>query len=122
MALEYNQGEVVSVPDPYTQNKDRSAVVLTDTRRPPHDDGRVRYTIVLLTGALQQFQNHDWTVKLDAQNDTKQGEPPLTKDSLVEPWATYVVKQGYINTGPHTVLTQAAMKKIAKAYAKMILT
>lgn len=122
MALHYNRGEVVSVPDPYSQKTDRSAVVLTDNRRPPHSDGKTRYTIVLLTGALQEFQSHDWTVKLDAQNATKQGEPPLTKDSLVEPWATYVVKHGYINSGPHTALNQSAMKKIAKAYAKMVLT
>lgn len=121
MALAYHRGEVVSVPNPYAQNKPRSAVILTDNRRPLHDDGQLRYTVVLLTGALDEFEGHDWTVKLDAKEATMAGEPSLKKDSLVEPWATYVVRHGSIHDGPHTRLTMAAMKQIARAYARMIL-
>lgn len=121
MAVAYRRGEVVSGPNPYAQNKPRSAVVLTDHRRPLHDDGQPRYTIVLLTGALDEFEGHDWTVKLDADEATVAGQPSLMKDSLVEPWATYVVRHGHVLDGPHTVLTTDAMKRIARADARMIL-
>lgn len=111
----------MSVPNPYAENKPRSAVVLTDDRRPLHDDDELRYTVVLLTGAIDEFEAHDWTVKLDADEATIVGEPSLKKDSLVEPWATYVVRHGHVLDGPHTRLTMAAMKQIARAYARMIL-
>lgn len=107
--------------NPYAQDKPRSAVILTDSRRPPHDDGQLRYTIVLLTGSLAEFEAHDWTMTLAAEESTRPGEPTLKKDSLVEPWATYVVRHGHILDGPHTRLTTDAMKRIARAYARMIL-
>lgn len=121
MALYYHRGEVVSVQNPYAQNKPRSAVILTDDRRPMHDDGQIRYTLVLLTGALAEFEDHDWTVKLDANDATMEGQPPLKKDSLVEPWGTYVVRHSQILDGPHTTLNKEAMKQVARAYARMIL-
>lgn len=121
MALAYRRGDVVSVTNPYAEDKPRSSVVLTDSRRPLHDDGELRYTIVLLTTAHDEFEAHDWTVRLDAHESTEPGHPPLTEDSLVEPWATYVVRHGHVLDGPHTVLTNEAMKPVARAYARMIL-
>jgi hypothetical protein len=70
---------------------------------------------------LGEFDGHDWTVKLDADEATPADEPSLKKDSLVEPWATYVVRHGSVLDGPHTRLTTAAMKQIARAYARMVL-
>lgn len=111
----------MSVQNPYAQNKARSAVILTDNRRPMHDDGQIRYTVVLLTWAMEEFEDHDWTVKLDADDATNDGQPPLKKDSLVQPWGTYVVRHSQILNGPHTMLSKEAMKKVARAYARMIL-
>ena len=119
MELQYERGDIVSVPNPYAADKPRSAVVLTDSRRPAHDDGNPRYTIVLLTGA-DEFEGHDWTVTLNRDSATKSGYPALLKDSFVEPWATYVVRQNTIRDA-HTVLTADAMEKIAKSYVRMIL-
>lgn len=110
------------MPNPYAEDKPRSSVILTDSRRPVHDDGQLRYTIVLLTGALDEFEAHDWTVLLDADESTDPEKPSLKQDSLVEPWATYVVRHGQVLDGPHTQLTPDAMKQIARAYARMILT
>lgn len=121
MAVAYRRGDIVSVPNPYAEDKPRSSVILTDSRRPLHDDGQRRYTVVLLTGALDEFEAHDWTVKLAVEDATEPGEPPLKRDSLVEPWATYVVRHGHVLDGPHTRLTSGAMKQIARAYARMIL-
>lgn len=112
----------MSVNDPYAQDKPRSAVILTDSRRPRHDDGQLRYTIALLTGSLDEFEAHDWTTTLDAKGAFRPGEPSLRKDSVVEPWATYVVRHGHVLDGPHTRLTTDAMKQIARAYARMILS
>lgn len=83
----YERGQVVSVSNPYAANKLRSAVILTDDRRPLHDDGQWRYTIIMLTGAHKEFGEHDWTVTLDADQATKEGKAPLLKDSVVEPCA-----------------------------------
>lgn len=116
----YKRGQVVSVSNPYAENKLRSAVILTDDRRPLHDDGEWRYTVIMLTGDLEGFGDHDWTVILDAEKATKEGKAPLLKDSVVEPWATYVVRHTSIHD-VHTELTREALKKIAKAYVKMIL-
>lgn len=120
MTLHYTRGDIVSVPNPYAENKLRSAVVLTDERRPLHDDGEMRYTLVMLTTAAEEFGDHDWVAKLDRTEATKDGDPPLKKDSYVEPWATYVVRHDTIRDR-HTGLTRDAMEKVAKAYVRMIL-
>lgn len=120
MARFYERGQVVSVANPYAEAKLLSAVILTDDRRPLHDDGEWRYTIIMLTGDQEAFGEHDWTVTLDAEQATKEGAAPLLKDSIVEPWATYVVRHTSIHD-VHTELTREAMKSIAKAYVKMII-
>jgi len=117
----YQRGEVVSVANPYAETKPRSAIILTDDRRPLHDDGQMRYTIVLLTGALEEFEAHDWTVKLDAQQCVEPGQPPLRKDSLIEPWAHYVVRDTQITGGPFTKLNTEALKDVSRAYVRMLL-
>lgn len=119
MTERYERGAVVSVDNPYAAPKPRSAVVLTDERRPPREDGRTRYTVVMLTSE-PSFADHDWTVTLDATASTPEMEPDLLADSYVEPWATQVLPQGAVRDR-HTSLTDEAMKRVAKSYARMTL-
>lgn len=117
--LSYERGDVVSLNDPYGNDKQRSAVIISDGRRPSHADGVNRYNVVMLTTQLGEFGSHDWTVLLDADVDTK-GDESLSNDSLVEPWGTVIVKEDSLS-GPYTQLTDAGMKKVARSLANLVL-
>lgn len=121
MAGSYTRGDVVSVPNPYPETKPRTAVILTDHRRPQQNDGKYRYTLVLLTGDVDEFGDHDWTVTLDKNTATKNGHPSLMKTSVITPWAHYVVTESTIIDGPHTVLTDGSLKQIGRAYLAMVM-
>ncbi|MBO4249487.1 type II toxin-antitoxin system PemK/MazF family toxin [Halomicrobium sp. IBSBa] len=117
--MKYDRGDVVSLDDPYGNDKTRSAVIISDGRRPTHEDGAIRYNVVMLTTQIGEFGGHDWTQILDANGDTKSGDA-LLKDSVVEPWGTYVIREEKLN-GPHAQLTDAGMKKIARSLANLVL-
>lgn len=117
--MKFDRGAVVSLDDPYGNNKPRSAVVISDGRRPEHEDGITRYNVVMLTSKIGEFGDHDWTELLDAEQDTKNGGS-LNDDSLVEPWGTYVVKESSLN-GPYAHLTDDGLKTVARSLANLTL-
>lgn len=117
--MKYNRGDVVSLDDPYGNNKSRSAVIISDGRRPKHNDGAIRYNVVMLTTQIGEFGGHDWTKTLDATGDTESGDS-LNKDSVIEPWGTYVVREEKL-AGPYAQLTNDGMKKVARSLASMVL-
>lgn len=117
--MRFNRGDVVSVDDPYGTDKLRSAVVISDGRRPKHEDGAIRYNVVMLTTQIGEFGGHDWTQTLDKTKDTKTGDS-LSKDSVVEPWGTYVVREEKL-AGPYAQLTDDGMKKVARSLANLVL-
>ncbi|WP_156224481.1 type II toxin-antitoxin system PemK/MazF family toxin [Haloferax gibbonsii] len=115
----FDRGEVVSLADPYGNNKPRSAVIVSDGRRPLHNDGEMRYNVVMLSSKVGEFGGHDWAQTLDAQSDTENNQE-LLSDSVVEPWGTFVVNERTLN-GPHAKLNSSGMKKVARALANMVL-
>jgi hypothetical protein len=117
--MKFDRGDVVSLEDPYGNDKTRSAVVISDGRRPEHEDGAIRYNVIMLTSQLGEFGDHDWTQTLDDTGDTVPGDS-LLSDSVVEPWGTYVVREEKL-TGPHAQLTDGGMKKVARSLANMVL-
>lgn len=117
--MKYDRGDIVSLDDPYGNDKTRSAVVISDGRRPKHEDGTIRYNVVMLTSQVDEFGEHDWTQTLDATGDTVSGDS-LLSDSVVEPWGTYVVREENL-TGPHAQLTDDGMKKVARSLANLVL-
>lgn len=117
--MKYNRGDIVSLDDPYGNDKSRSAVIISDGRRPTHEDGATRYNVVMLTSQISEFGGHDWTQILDANGDTKSGNS-LQSDSVVEPWGTYVVREEKLS-GPYAQLTNAGMKKVARSLANLVL-
>lgn len=119
MSMKFSRGDIVSLDDPYGNDKQRSAVVLSDGRRPTHEDGIIRYNVVMLTTQIGEFGSHDWTETLSAHQDTQSGNS-LSSDSVIEPWGTYVIKESKLS-GPYAELTQNGMKKVARSLANMTL-
>lgn len=119
MERQYERADVVAIENPYREEKPRSAVVLTDERRPPRMDGVERYTVVMLSGT-KEYGPDEWVKRLDKDEATPDDEEPLAKHSYVLPWMTTIVPEWDMK-GPYTRLTEEAMRTVAKSYAAMLL-
>ena len=111
--MTYSHGAVVSIPDPYDRRPSRPAVVISDEQCP--DYGR-RYTVAALTSS-DRYGDHPYAVAIDA-DEPETGE--LLTQSYLEPWATHRIVHEDIRA-MHASLSAATMKRIATAYAEMIL-
>ncbi|GAB3329767.1 hypothetical protein GCM10027355_36000 [Haloplanus salinarum] len=111
--MAYKQGHVVSIPDPHERRPSRPVVIISDGDCPDHSE---LYTVVALTGSEDFGQNrYAVTVNEDEPEDGK-----LLKRSYVEPWATQQAHHDDIRD-VHARLGEDTMRRIAKAYASMIL-
>lgn len=109
----YKQGHVVSVPDPYERRPSRPGVIISDEDCPDQGD---RYTVAMLTTSNHFGQNrYAVTVEKDEPED---GE--LLEQSYVEPWATQQFQHNDIRN-VHARFGEDTMKRIAKAFAAMVL-
>lgn len=111
--MSYSQGDVVSIPDPHNTRTSRPVIIISDEQCP--DNGQL-YTVAALTGS-EQYGQHQYAVSIE-ENEPKTGK--LLKRSYAEPWATQRIVHNDIRD-VHAHLDRATMRRIAKAYAKMIL-
>lgn len=111
--MSYKHGHVVSISDPHETRPSRPVVIISDGNCP--DQGEL-YTVTALTGSEAYGQNR-YAVTIEKDEPTT-GE--LLKRSYVEPWATQQVDHDDIRD-VHARLGEDTMKRIAKAYATMIL-
>jgi hypothetical protein len=74
--------------DPLADRDNRTAVVVADS---PFDDWESagRYNIVCLTSDFEEYEDHEYTRKLDKEQHTAVGS--LSSHSLICPWATLAV-------------------------------
>lgn len=111
--MTYTHGHVVSIPDPHERRPSRPAVIISDGDCPDHGE---LYTVAAITGSDHYGQKR-YAVTVEA-DEPDVGE--LLKRSFVEPWATQQVHHDDIRD-VHARLGAETMKRIAKAYATMIL-
>lgn len=111
--MAYQHGDIVSIPDPYERRPSRPVVIISDGDCPDHGD---RYTIAALTTS-EHFGETRYAVSIE-KDEPEEGE--LLEQSYVEPWATQQVDHDDIRD-VHAKLGEATMKRIAKAYATMVL-
>lgn len=120
MTIGYRSKDVIELKrDPFGARPNRSAVIVSSMARPQVGSADFPvHTICPMTTQIDSYGDHDWAVVLDKSADTD-GQN-LTKDSAVEPWETTPISEKKIET-QITRLTDDAMKRIAKAYARMVL-
>ncbi|TQQ78980.1 type II toxin-antitoxin system PemK/MazF family toxin [Halonotius roseus] len=111
--MTYSHGAVVSIPDPYDRRPSRPVVVISDEQCPDYGD---RYTVAALTSS-DRYGEHPYAVAIEA-DEPASGE--LLTRSFLEPWATHRIAHGDIRA-MHARLSAATMKRIATAYAEMVL-
>lgn len=111
--MTYEHGHVVSIPDPHGRRPSRPAVIVSDGDCPDH--GRL-YTVAAVTGS-QQYGQTRYAVEI-GKEEPETGE--LLKRSYVEPWATERIAHDDIRD-VHARLGSSTMKRLAKAYARMVL-
>ena len=111
--MSYGHGDVVSVPDPHETRPSRPVVIISDADCPDHGE---LYTVVAVTGS-DAYGHNRYAVAVEAAEPTT---GRLLKRSFVEPWATYRIHHDDIHD-VHARLGDETMRRIAKAYAKLIL-
>ena len=111
--MTYKHGHVVSVPDPHERRPSRPVVIISDGDA--HDHGEL-YTSAALTGSDHYGQNR-YAVTVE-KDEPAIGE--LLKRSHVEPWVTQQVHHDDIRD-VHARFGEETMKRIAKAFATMVL-
>ncbi|GEM_PF-6400887 len=111
--MTYKHGHVVSVPDPHERRSSRPVVIISDGDA--HDHGEL-YTTAALTGSDHYGQNR-YAVTVE-KDEPAIGE--LLKRSHVEPWVTQQVHHDDIRD-VHARFGEETMKRIAKAFATMVL-
>lgn len=111
--MAYEHGHVVSIPDPHDTRPSRPAVIISDGDRPDHGS---LYTVAAVTGS-QRYGQTRYAVAID-EDEPETGE--LLKRSYLEPWATEQIAHGDIRD-VHARLGASTMKRVARAYAEMIL-
>lgn len=111
--MTYQHGHVVSIPDPHDTRPSRPAVIISDNDCPDHG---TLYTVAALTGSQRYGQNR-YAVAIE-KDEPETGR--LLKQSYVEPWATEQIAHDDIRD-VHARLSKATMKRVAEAYAKMVL-
>ncbi len=127
MPPQYERGDVVSTDDVFETRDSRPVIVVTSADRPPRgDDERTWYTVVPLTNdSHEQYADHRWSECLDAAADTEPGGELLT-DSAAVPWGTTMLSEVKINGAgptdePYAHLTDDALRRVAKAFVRMVL-
>jgi mRNA-degrading endonuclease toxin of MazEF toxin-antitoxin module len=111
--MTYKHGHVVSIPDPHERRPSRPVVIISDSDSPDHGE---LYTTVALTGSKHYGQNR-YAVTVE-RDEPATGE--LLKRSYVEPWVTQQVHHDDIRD-VHARFGDDTMKRIAKAFATMVL-
>lgn len=111
--MTYKHGHVVSIPDPHERRASRPVVIISDSDSPDHGE---LYTTVALTGSEHYGQNR-YAVTVE-KDEPATGE--LLKRSYVEPWVTQQVHHDDIRD-VHARFGDDTMKRIAKAFATMVL-
>lgn len=111
--MTYKHGDVVSIPDPHDARPSRPAVVVSDDDCPDHGS---RYTVAAVTGS-PRFGKTRYAVEID-EDEPETGT--LLKRSYVEPWATEQIAHDDVRD-VHARLGSTTMKRLAEAYAKMVL-
>lgn len=111
--MTYKHGHVVSIPDPHERRPSRPAVIVSDGDCPDHGE---LYTVAALTGS-EHFGQNRYAVTV-SEDEPEDGE--LLKQSYVEPWATQQVHHDDIRD-VHARFGEDTMRRIAKAYASMVL-
>ncbi len=111
--MTYKHGHVVSIPDPHERRSSRPVVIISDGDA--HDHGEL-YTTAALTGSDHYGQNR-YAVTVE-KDEPAIGE--LLKRSHVEPWVTQQVHHDDIRD-VHARFGEETMKRIAKAFATMVL-
>ena len=111
--MAYKHGHVVSIPDPHEMRPSRPAVITSD--EDCRDHGQL-YTVVAITGS-QRYGKMRYAVQIE-KDEPESGE--LLKRSYVEPSATEQVFHGDIRD-VHARLGPETMKRLATAYAEMVL-
>ena len=111
--MAYKHGHVVSIPDPHERRPSRPVVIISDGDVPDHGE---LYTTAALTGS-EHYGRNRYTVTVE-KDEPSIGE--LLKRSYVEPWVTQQVHHDDIRD-VHARLGAEAMKRIAKAFATMVL-
>ena len=111
--MAYAHGDVVSIPDPHDTRPSRPAVVVSDGDCPDHGS---LYTVASMTASRRYGQTR-YAVAVES-DEPETGA--LLKRSYVEPWATAQIAHEDIRD-VHARLGADTMKRLAKAYAEMVL-
>ncbi|WP_136689045.1 type II toxin-antitoxin system PemK/MazF family toxin [Halorhabdus amylolytica] len=111
--MAYRHGDVVSIPDPHDRRPSRPAVIISDSDCPDHG---TCYTVAAITGS-ERFGETRYAVEVETDEPV---EGTLLKRSFVEPWTTERIAHDDIRD-VHARFGAETMKRIAKAYAAMVL-